>query len=191
MTAASSGGASRREALKLAGAGTAGLALAGALVARPTGSETPTDGSSHDTGGTASHADESHPNAVGPSAEPSPDAYLGDLAGQQLGSYRVRTVGGLERGGIPVELVAPSGVAFRVDVLRFDPSEGRRGIGDVSSVTVYLRNGGDGAKATDEELGLGAMALASELARREHLGRDVPSGLLTMAERAAIDASST
>jgi len=115
--------------------------------------------------------------------------YLDELVGVELGDYRVEWVGSLERGGIPVQL-AHAGKSFRVDILRADPTDLRAGIGPVTAVSVYLRNGGSGNTPTDERMGLGAMALAAELARREQAGWKPPAALMTMAERSALDAVS-
>ncbi len=160
--------ASRREVLKAVGIGASGAALA-AVVVRKT-------------------ATPRAPEAERAADDPA-QAWLGDLVGQRLGTYTVVSVGAIERGGVPVVLEAASGRAFRVDVLRVEPGVDRAGIGEASSVSVYLRNGGDGSTATDEELGLGAMALASELARRDRAGMKPPSALLTMSERGALDAA--
>ncbi|MGZ5968464.1 MAG: hypothetical protein ACXWP4_12410, partial [Polyangiales bacterium] len=122
-------------------------------------------------------------------AEKPSESFLADLTGQKLGPYTVRAVGEIDRGGIPVILATAKGEDFRVDVLRTDPF-GRAGIGVASAFSVYLRNGGDGRTATDEECGLGAMALAKELARRNRKGEKPPAQLLTMSERAALDAVS-
>lgn len=177
-------GASRREILQVTAAGAVGLGLSSML---------PKTGSSR--GSRATIAD-----AAPPRIEPEADAhaavddgggYLADLVGKHLGRYRVISVGGLDRGGIPVVMSTTSGVRFRVDVLRFDPTAGRKGIGPASSVSVYLRNGGNGRTSTDEIQGLGAMALAGAIAKRERAGLVPPSGLLTMDERAAYDASLT
>jgi hypothetical protein len=115
--------------------------------------------------------------------------FLGDLAGAKLGAYTVQSVGELERGGIPVTMATASGETFRVDVLRTELL-GPPGIGPASTVSTFLCNGGDGNTPTDEERGLGAMALAKELARRTRKGEKPPAALLTMTERAALDAVS-
>ncbi len=162
--------ASRREVLKVVGAGASGLALATVVSRQP--AELPV----------AARA-----AAVEPAVAP-PAPFLADLVGKHLGSYRVHAVGALERGGIPVVLATAAGQHFRVDVLRVDPSDGTAGIGVAGAVSVYLRNGGDGNTATDEEQGLGAMALAEELLRRDREGRKPPSALLTRGERRALDA---
>lgn len=157
--------ASRRDVLKVVGAGASGLVVASAVARSPRTVSIPP-----------------------PNCEPSV-ADLHDLVGRELGSYRVVSVGPIDRGGIPLVMTTAAGVSFRVDVLRVDPADGGAGIGAVGSVSVYLRNGGDGRTATDEEQGLGAMAAAEELLRRERAGWRPPSALLTRGEREALDAS--
>lgn len=176
--------ASRREVLKAVGIGASGAALASVLAraASPVRAEP----------ARVDHDPADAPPAPAPgdvAAGADVQAYLGDLVGQRLGPYTVVSIGALDRGGIPVVLATPAGQAFRVDVLRLEPGVDRTGIGEASAVSVYLRNGGDGATATDEEQGLGAMALASELTRRERAGAKPPSALLTMSERQALDAA--
>jgi hypothetical protein len=175
MTARSD--ASRREALKTAALGASGLVTALAAT-RVAGTSVHARATAHDAPDNTSTT-----NATEAGAK-----YLAELVGVQLGEYRVVAVGALERGGVPVQLAHRGGAPFRVDVLRADPSDAR-GIGVASSVSVYLRNGGDGSTATDEVKGLGAMALAAELARPESAGRKPPAALLTMGERVALDAS--
>jgi hypothetical protein len=165
--------ASRREALKTVALGASGVATALA-VTRVAGNTAKAKGASANAPATAPPTGEA--------------GYLSDLVGAQLGEYRVVKVGALERGGVPVHLAYRENAPFRVDVLRADPAD-THGIGFVSSVSVYLRNGGNGRTATDETHGLGAMALAEELARRESAGLKPPAALLTMGERVALDAS--
>jgi hypothetical protein len=180
-------GASRREILKVAGAGGVGLGLAPFVI----GGDAPSAAWPVREAAVAQPRTATVATGKPAVAAPREDSrgYLAELVGKRLGTYRVESVGALDRGGIPVEMKTAGGVRFRVDVLRFDPSEGAKGIGALSSVTVYLCNGGRGRKATDEKLGLGAMALADELARREREGARPPRGLLTMGQRAARDAS--
>jgi hypothetical protein len=82
---------------------------------------------------------------------------------------------------MPVLLRAPDGSQFGVDILRHDMRS--PGVARGGQLAVYLNNGGKGAKASEEEHGLGAMALAGWLARRESAGRPVPA-LLTLTQRA-------
>ena len=164
--------ASRRELLKVVGAGAAGAAILGATV-RPVAP------------GVAV------PVRTAPEAERADEVseLFRDLAGTSVGGYRIISVGALERGGIPVILATSTNDQFRVDVLRVDPADGPTGIGAAGSVSVYLRNGGDGRTATNEERGLGAMALAEELLRRDRSGMRPPTQLLTRGEREALDAA--
>jgi len=169
--------ASRREALKTAAIGASGVVVA---VAVSRAARTPA--------APAATAAQQQPNENG-AAAPAGPTYLAELAGVHFGAYRVVSVGAIERGGVPVWLSFNEGAAFRVDVLRADPTAGSTGIGAVSSHSVYLRNGGNGRTSTDESMGLGAMALAEELSARERAGLKPPAALLTMDERSALDAS--
>lgn len=160
-------GASRRQILKVAGITGAAVAA----VVAPRIARRPARAQSQKVEKPAENAQE----------------FLADLSGKKLGPYAVQSVGAIDRGGVPVILANANGEAFRVDVLRAEPL-GNPGIGVASTVSVYLRNGGDGRTVTDEERGLGAMALAKELARRSRKGEKPPAALLTMSERAALDA---
>ncbi|MEM9189596.1 MAG: hypothetical protein AAGF12_10505 [Myxococcota bacterium] len=94
--------------------------------------------------------------------------------------WRVEAVYDLQLGAVPVVLRGPTGARFQVDVLRRDASPGApSAIADAGPVSVFLANHGDGAKATDEEQGLGAMALARSLRAAD----DDASMLLTFRER--------
>ena len=77
-------------------------------------------------------------------------------------------------------LADADGRTFTVEVMRFDPRV--PGVARAGSLAVYVSNGGGGAIATDEEHGLGAMALAAEIAKREAAGMHVPE-LATMSDR--------
>jgi hypothetical protein len=92
--------------------------------------------------------------------------------GTQVGRCTLVSIRGVEDGRVPVVLRAPGGHEFMVDVLRHDPQT--PGIARAGRLGVYIRNGGSGSKATHEEEGLGAMALADLLAEREGRGLDVP-----------------
>jgi hypothetical protein len=167
-------GASRRQILKVAG-------VTGAALAAVVGPRVATRRAAP-------------PAKVAATAAPPPSPaqaqeFLAGLGGKKLGAYAVQSIGAIDRGGIPVIMTNASGESFRVDVLRADPF-GSPGIGIASTVSVYLRNGGDGRTVTDEDRGLGAMALAKELARRSRKGEKPPAALLTMSERAALDAVS-
>lgn len=163
--------ATRREVLQAMAVGSSGLALL-TIGARTASSSQPAPLTSADT-------------HDGDAPSPAVVAFLGDIApGAKLGDYEVAAVEPMHRGGIPIEMRASSGATFVADVLRHDPTELTRAIGVTSAVAVYLRNGGNGATATDEVAGLGAMALASALERRVREGASVPTDLLTMSERA-------
>lgn len=183
MTAPSD--ASRREVLKVVGAGASGVAVA-AVVGLPR-AQAPRPAP------VAAEVDPlaNHPHEIAAAAKLRPDPFLADLVGQAVGNYRVQSVGGLDRGGIPVVLATLSGGIFRVDILRVDPTESKIGIGAAGAVSVYLRNGGDGQTVTNEEQGLGAMALAEALLARERNGARPPHGLLTRGEREALDSVAT
>jgi len=166
----------RRDALKIAGMGASGLLLASLTVAR---------------GAQAAPPNQSTGEVLPPDHRPGLDevqAFLGGIApGAILGGYVVVDVAPVVSGGIPVTLATADGDTFCVDVLRFDPSEPSRGIGEVSTVTVVLRNSGGGSLATHEAHGLGAMALAQAMAQRVREGATPPASLMTMSERRAHD----
>jgi hypothetical protein len=110
-----------------------------------------------------------------------PPRELVDLApGTPLGPCRLMRVMPAERGGIPVVMADPEGRAFEVELHRHD--ERAPGLARAGSLDVYLRNGGDGAKPSDETHGLGAIALARLLADRELAGKRVPR-LASIVER--------
>jgi hypothetical protein len=92
-------------------------------------------------------------------------------------------VGPIVNGGVTVTLRARDGSTFHVDVLEHDAAA--PGVARAGSLAVYVENGGAGGTATDEEQGLGAMALARVLARREAAGMRVPV-LLTIRQRAPL-----
>ena len=110
--------------------------------------------------------------------------FLGDLkAGTQLGRWKIEAIHAVRNGALPVTMSDASGTQFQVDVLRRDGSEqGVNGVGNTDGLSVFVLNGGNGSKSTEEEWGLGALALAAELARRESLAS--APGLLTWRERA-------
>jgi hypothetical protein len=117
-------------------------------------------------------------------ADESVRALFGDVgAGRSLGAWSIEKVYGVHLGAIPVVLLAASGHHFQIDVLRRD-ADGPLGVGNTPSLSLFLANRGDGARPTDEDQGLGAMALADWLSSRERAGAQVPA-LLTMRERQA------
>ncbi len=69
---------------------------------------------------------------------------------------------------------------FQVDVLRRDRRpRAPAGLHQTNSLSLFLANRGDGRKATDEEQGLGAMALGQLLSAMETEGHVGTDGLLT------------
>jgi hypothetical protein len=122
---------------------------------------------------------EGSPSTKGPASE----SVLDLKGGTPIGRCTLVAVGPVVNGGIAVTLRSPRGETFHVDVLGRDP--GAPGIARAGSLAVYLENGGAGATATDEDQGLGAMALARVLAQREKAGMRVPV-LLTIRQRAPL-----
>jgi hypothetical protein len=113
---------------------------------------------------------------------PADQGYFADLEGRPFATCTLKVVGDVEHGTVPVQFVDGQGQSFTVDVLRHDPSS--PGVARAGSLGVYMKVG-RGQRATREDHGLAAMALAAELARRELEGRRVPT-LLTLSERAAV-----
>lgn len=111
---------------------------------------------------------------------------FGDIrAGSRLDRWTVEAIHPVHLGAVPVVLRTADGARFQVDVLRRDPDPGARlGVANTASLSVFVANRGDGSTATDEEQGLGAMALGDALAGREAAGAPIPA-LLTHRERRA------
>ncbi len=127
-------------------------------------------------------AGESTPGAGAPAADPEVALLFGDIrAGARLDRWVVESVHPIRFGAVPVVLRAAGGARFQVDVLRRDGA-GPSGVACTASLSLFVSNRGDGATATDEEQGLGAMALAAALAEREAAGARVPA-LSTHSER--------
>ena len=120
------------------------------------------------------------------SMDPEVARLLGDIRpGARLDRWTVESIRGVHMGAIAVVLRTADGTRFQVDVLRRDTVPGARlGVASSAGLSVFLSNRGDGRTATDEELGLGAMALRDALAAREEAGAPLPA-LLTHAERRA------
>jgi hypothetical protein len=116
-------------------------------------------------------------------AHSGPSRSIGIHPGMKFGSCSVVSVGHVQLGAIPITLVDRENKRFRVDLLRYDPRS--PGVARAGSLSVFLSNNGDGSKATKEEHGVAAMAVASHLARREAAGTSPPR-LLTLAERAKL-----
>lgn len=112
-------------------------------------------------------------------------AFLDGIApGAAIDRWRVVAVRGVHLGAIAVVMEDADGARFQVDVLRRADGGRAEAIARTPSLEVWLSNRGDGATPTVEEQGLGAMALAEVLARREAEGAVVPA-LLTRDERRA------
>lgn len=118
----------------------------------------------------------------GPDAT-SDDTALGSLrAGDVLDRWTVVRVHPLHLGAVPVVLATAEGRRYQVDVLARDPA-GPPGVANTERLSLYVVNstregGTDGQRRTDEEQGLGAMALAQAL----EADASVP-GLLTLQQR--------
>ena len=131
----------------------------------------------------------SAPDVDGPTALlPAPDAgvraLFGSLAGGGVvaGGWRVEAVYGERAGAIPVVMSTPSGERFAVEVFR-DDARGPAPISRADGLALTLVNRGDGASRTNEQLGLGVMALGGALHARRVEGAPIPEGLRTWRER--------
>ena len=153
---------------------TLGLGLAGAAVLSRAGGA----GALKGLGGRPSPA--AQPVGASGSAAAGEGGATAFAPGTALGPCTVVRVAGLEDGAIPIILASADGRKCEVDVMRFDPKV--PGIARAGSMAIYLANNGDGEKPSDEAHGLGALALAAELARREASGAKVPA-LKTITER--------
>jgi hypothetical protein len=101
-------------------------------------------------------------------------------AGTTLHTSAVVRVLGERDGVLPIVIADRHGTEFEVEVMRFDAAT--PGVARAGSLAVYVNNGGDGDTATHEEHGLAAMALATEIARRESRG-DAVAKLRSLRER--------
>jgi hypothetical protein len=88
------------------------------------------------------------------------------LAGGALDGWEITSAGSVRFGAVPLEMRTPEGVHFNVELLRRDPI-GPQAIGETEHFAIFVINRGDGATATDEAQGRGALALRMYLARRE------------------------
>jgi len=100
--------------------------------------------------------------------------------GSKLGPGKLVEVYDIQTGRIKVTLNAGDGPDFDVDILRSEP--GLTGVGNSRTLSIYLGNGGNGSKQTNEAQGQVIMALASELGTRETAGFKL-DGLSTLSER--------
>jgi hypothetical protein len=101
--------------------------------------------------------------------------------GQRVGPCTIVAVHPLNHGGVPMVLETSSGRRYQVDVLARDPS-GPDGVATTARLSLFVANGGDGRTDTDEEQGLGAMALAELLRHSDRAAAPLPA-LLTLAQR--------
>ena len=109
---------------------------------------------------------------------------LGAVApGARIDRWQVVAVHPIRYGAIPIVLATDDGRRYQVDVLARD-SDGPQGVANTDRFSLYVANQGDGDMATDEEQGLGALALARELADYEARTHELPE-LMTLRERMA------
>lgn len=101
--------------------------------------------------------------------------------GTHLGRWTLQSVHPVTLGAVPVVMSTSDGHRFQVDVLARDPN-GPAGVANTEHLSLFVQNHGDGSTRTDEEQGLGAMALAEALRRREGAGAELPD-LLTLQQR--------
>lgn len=104
--------------------------------------------------------------------------------GRELGNWMVERVYAPRMGAIAVVLRTPSGVRFQVDVLRRETADDRRAMAVSSRHALYVVNGGDGRKDTDEMQARGTKVLAGFLDRQASAGVQGPE-LSSYSERAA------
>jgi hypothetical protein len=122
---------------------------------------------------------EPSPRRIAP--DPEVARFLGDVrAGARIDRWTVEAVHPVRMGAVPIVLRTATGARFQVDLLRRD--DATRGVAQTEMLSLFLANRGDGSTATDEEQGLGAMALAEAIGRSEARGARMPA-LLTMRER--------
>jgi hypothetical protein len=98
--------------------------------------------------------------------------------------YRVAALFAARAGAIPVVLEAldgDAGARFAVEILRRDDADAVQPVARTASLALYVANGGDGSRATQEAQGLAVRALARAI---EAHGTATPS-LSTRAERAS------
>ena len=100
--------------------------------------------------------------------------------GSRLYGWTVVSIHDVHMGAIPVILQDAFGRKFQVDICRKDEL-GPRAVADTERFSLFLANSGNGRTPSDESHGLGAIALATVLSRREQRG--LPSGVMTLRER--------
>jgi hypothetical protein len=115
-------------------------------------------------------------------AGPEVRAYFGELRdGSAVERWTIVRVYDLRAGAIPVVMATGDGARYQVDLLRRDPN-GPSGVAETDAVALFIANAGDGGSSTPEEQGLGIMALAEALKKREAEGAKPPP-LVTLRER--------
>jgi hypothetical protein len=123
-----------------------------------------------------------HHLSTAAASEPAPD--LGAIAaGATIDRWRVVAVHPVRFGAIPVVLRTHQGRRYQVDIMARDPA-GPPGVANTHRFSLYVANQGDGGSPTDEEEGLGAIALANALAEHEARAATLPE-LMTLAQRNA------
>jgi hypothetical protein len=160
---------SRRDVLKLVGVGVAGAATVSLV-----------SGRARAQGGLARSSEQTNQPSDQPSEEQQPTIKIAQ--GATFAGCTVVHVGHANNGAIPVTLESATGQRGGVDIMRHDPDV--PGLARAGSLEVYVWNHGNGSLPTDEEIGLGAMALATHLATREARGEAMPE-LKTITERGA------
>jgi hypothetical protein len=172
----------RREALRIAVFAAPIALVTGSAAAAPhAGARVVRPGAPNGAGGPSSAGAEPRLGAAPLASEPVGERAFADLApGLRVGRCTLVEVCPIEAGGVPIVLRSPDGSTFTVDVLRHDPQS--PGVAQAGELSVFLRNGGRGAKRTDEAHGLAAMALAGILAQRQARGQAAPR-LLTLRQR--------
>jgi hypothetical protein len=119
---------------------------------------------------------------LGRASEDEPVAFAALAPGQQLGRWTVVKVHPVRLGAVPVVLATETGQRYQVDVLARDPA-GPEGVARTEALSLFVVDvqaspETAGSRPTDEEQGLGAMALAQALR-----GEAPPAGLLTLEQR--------
>jgi hypothetical protein len=101
-----------------------------------------------------------------------PAELAGVVPGVTFGACTVRSVTATGDGAITVTMRDSDARIFDLELMAHD--DRAPGVARAGSVGVYVYNHGTGEKATDEEHGLSAMALASHLRRQQAAGARMP-----------------
>ena len=97
-----------------------------------------------------------------------------------VGEWSIEQVKAPQLGSIPVVMRSPGGEAFQVDVLRRDAN--MQGVADTRYFSLFIANGGNGSKTSDELQARGAKVLGYHIARTELSGAPRPK-LMSFSER--------